>query len=138
MTRPAPPPEAVLIEAARKRVGVAVRKIAPEAGITEARWRQLVKGYASAGRGQTVSTRAPADTLARMARAVGVTAEQLHEVDRDDAADILRNVGAVRQGDPIEEDDLRFMRPEGISDEEWARRKAKLAGYWDALLDEKG
>ncbi|MGJ5693015.1 hypothetical protein ACM6RM_07560, partial [Streptomyces pratensis] len=88
-TRPEPPPEAALIRAAAKRNRISGRKAASLAGISDARWRQIVTGYQSVG-GTFVPVKAPADTLARMAQAVGVSAEELAAADREDAADELR------------------------------------------------
>jgi hypothetical protein len=70
---------------------LAVREAARRAGHGEARWRQITQGYQSVS-GQYVPVRAPAETIARMARVVGVTPEQLEEVGRTDAADELRNL----------------------------------------------
>lgn len=62
------------------------------AGISSTRWRHIVNGYQPHGAGQNLAVIAPAATLARMARAVGVTPEQLAEVGRADAADELRTM----------------------------------------------
>lgn len=91
-TRPEPPREAALIEAARRRARLTVRKAASEAGIGDARWRQITSGYQSIGGGEYKRVTAPADTLARMAQAVGATPDQLRRVDRDDAARSLEEI----------------------------------------------
>lgn len=39
-------------------------------------------------------------------------------------------------GDQVVTDELRFRRPEGISDEEWARIRATGQGYLDALIEQ--
>lgn len=87
------PPEGELIyrlrQANRPRVGV--RTIAPEAGISEGRWRQIESGYQSIS-GQKIPVTAPADTLARMAAAVGGTPDDLDGAGRPDAADELRKL----------------------------------------------
>lgn len=57
--------------------------------MSDSRWRQIIKGYRQETKDVRVPVRAPADTLARMARAVGATAEQLREAGRSDAADEL-------------------------------------------------
>lgn len=93
-TRPEPPPEAALIRAAAKRNRISGRKAASLAGISDARWRQIVTGYQSVG-GTFVPVKAPADTLARMAQAVGVSAEELAAADREDAADELRELSTA-------------------------------------------
>lgn len=95
-----PPPEAVLVEVARKalpRSHSAVSKVAKLAGISESRWRQIAKGYQQATKDTRVPVRAPADTLARMAKAVGIAPEQLLEVGREDAAEELVRQMTVRE-----------------------------------------
>jgi transcriptional regulator with XRE-family HTH domain len=85
---PEPPPYGALIEAARERAGLSKREAARRVGISEAWWRYLVRGY------QKVpgDTAAPADTIARMARGVGVTPELLESGGQHpDAAAILRD-----------------------------------------------
>lgn len=86
--RPDPTPEGALIARAVRQRHISARKIAPAAGITEARWRQIVNGYQSVG-GQYIRVVAPAATLAKMARAVGITSDQLTDVGREDAAAVL-------------------------------------------------
>src|SRR5699024_2349066 len=83
-----PPPEAVLIEQARTdvRPRLSVRAAAKRADISESRWRQIAKGVQAVTADTSVPVVAPADTLARMALAVGVTTAQLREVGRADAA----------------------------------------------------
>jgi len=85
-TDPQPPPEAELIRTARTSPPlVKIRRAADLAGISEGRWRQLENGgWKRRGRWETEV--APADTLARMARAVGVTPAQLTAAGRPDAA----------------------------------------------------
>lgn len=96
MNPPKPPPEAVLI--ATKRDGavprLSMREAARLAGISATRWRQLETGIFSA-RGTDYPERAPAETLARMAQAVGATPEELRTAGRDDAAVILVKILAV-------------------------------------------
>ncbi|MFT4126253.1 MAG: hypothetical protein QM662_08490 [Gordonia sp. (in: high G+C Gram-positive bacteria)] len=82
------PSEAELIERLRTqaRPKLPVREAARRASISEGRWRQVIKGYRQETKDVRVPVRAPADTLARMARVVGATPQQLREVGRDDAA----------------------------------------------------
>lgn len=84
-----------LIESLRKglRPALSVRKAAEAASISEGRWRSLAKGTHQVSKGTAVPTRAPADTLARMARVVGATPDQLREVGREDAAGELEVMG---------------------------------------------
>lgn len=91
-TRPEPPREAALIEAARKRERLTIRKAAAQAGMGEARWRQITSGYVSMGGGTYKPVAAPADTLARMAQTVRVTPDQLRAVGRADAAQALEEI----------------------------------------------
>lgn len=94
--RPAPPPEGALIAQALEnlRPKLSVRAAAPRAGIGEARWRQIVKGYTTVS-GTNVPVHGPAETVARMAQVVGVTPEQLAEAGREDAAEELRRLPAL-------------------------------------------
>lgn len=83
-------PEGRLIEEARKkRAHISQNEAARRAEMSGTRWRQIVRGNASVGDGITISVRAPADTLARMAKVVDVTAEELKQIGREDAADEL-------------------------------------------------
>lgn len=86
------PPEGEIIEAARRRHRLSQNKAATKAGISGTRWRQVVKGVASGGKGVVLPTRGNAETVAHMAHAVGVSPDQLAEADRDDAADVLRGL----------------------------------------------
>ncbi len=63
------------------------------------------------GQGHYVPAIAPAGTLARMARAVGVTPDQLVEVGRADAAEELRYLGAMTEA-PLPRPDLPPLPPE--------------------------
>ncbi|MGY5033248.1 hypothetical protein ACWC9U_20615 [Streptomyces sp. 900116325] len=92
-SRPNPPLEAALIAAALKNARISARKAAGLAGLSDARWRQIVSGYQSVS-GSYVAVRAPADTLARMAQVVGVTPEELRNAGREDAAAELDELGA--------------------------------------------
>ncbi|MDX3239744.1 helix-turn-helix transcriptional regulator [Streptomyces sp. ME03-5709C] len=98
-TRPEPPPEAALIRRALKRSRLTGRSAAARAGLSDARWRQIVSGYQSVG-GSHHPVRAPAETLARMAQAVGVTAEELTTAGRPDAAAELAELERPAQSSP--------------------------------------
>lgn len=88
------PPEGVLIESKREDAGLSKREAARRAGISEGWWRTVVKGYQSLGHGSRGAVRdAPAKTIAKMAKAAGVTPEQLEtEGQRPDAAEVLRGM----------------------------------------------
>ncbi|MEH0579013.1 helix-turn-helix transcriptional regulator [Streptomyces sp. B21-108] len=85
---PAPPPEAVLIKEALRRVRLSGREAAKRAGMSETRWRQIVNGYQDVG-GVRIAVSAPDETLTRMAQVVGLTSDQLRHADRATAAELL-------------------------------------------------
>lgn len=105
-------PEGELIAHAlqRREPKLSQRRAAEMAGMSEARWRQIVSGNMSAGGGNYVPVVAPADTLANMADVVGVTPEQLMDAGRGDAAQELHNLRRNRTvafpvgsaGDPVD------------------------------------
>lgn len=82
------------IEMARKRISppMSARRAAEIAGISEGRWRQIVKGYQAIGDGHRAPVEGPANTVARMARAVGLAPVDLELALRPDAAEELRNL----------------------------------------------
>lgn len=89
-------PEGRLIGEALRMKGISGRQAASEAGISDARWRQIVNGYMSAGGGQTVTVVGPDETIARMARVAGVTPNQLREAGRPEAADLLLTLAGMQ------------------------------------------
>jgi hypothetical protein len=91
-----PPPEGALITAALKRRRLSARAAAPQAGISETRWRQITSGYQTVS-GQRIPVRAPDDTIARMAQVAGVTPEELINVGRVEAAEELRNLPSLEE-----------------------------------------
>lgn len=95
--RPEPTPEGALIRRAMIRKGVNAPDVADQAGITAGRWRHIVNGAQPLGGGKYNRVVAPAATLARMARAVDVTPEQLEQAGRRDAAEVLRDLLASQQ-----------------------------------------
>ena len=102
---PAQPPEGALIESARERrvPRLSIREIAKLAGISEARWRQIEKGYSTPRKDFHVPVTAPADTLGRMAHAAIVDPKELREVGRQDAANWLDEMlGASADSPPVE------------------------------------
>ena len=81
------PPYGVLIEAAREDAGLSRREAARRAGISDSWWRYVAAGWQN---GPLTGT---ADTVAAMARAVGVAPDDLEgEGGRPDAARILRRL----------------------------------------------
>jgi hypothetical protein len=107
--RPEQRPEGKLIGEAAARQNLSIRKAAERAGLSYGRWRQVVAGYQNVSPGSYAAVKAPARTLARMARAVGITAEQMaNEGGRPDAAEfMLREVPPpqpAREDSPLSED----------------------------------
>lgn len=90
-----PPPEGQVIEEAREKRRLSQNKAAEQAGLSGTRWRQIVTGVASGGKGIQIPVHGRAETVARMAQVVGVAPEQLAEVGRDDAAEVLRTLAAT-------------------------------------------
>lgn len=103
METPDQPAEARLIDDAQKSAipALSMRKAADIAGISDGRWRQIVKGYQGTGTGR-IPVVAPDETLARMALAVGVTAPQLAEAGRPGAAEVLQRLLAASELPDVE------------------------------------
>lgn len=99
-----PPPEGRIIEDARERRRLSQNKAADRAGLSGTRWRQIVTGVASGGKGIQIPVHGRAETLARMAQVVGVTPEQLADAGREDAAEELRELAPPegRKRSPVE------------------------------------
>jgi transcriptional regulator with XRE-family HTH domain len=68
------------------------RQAAAKAGISPSQWSDIERGHKQAGSSVTVPVLATAETLARMARIVGATADDLVAAGREDAARELRNL----------------------------------------------
>ncbi|WP_114202352.1 hypothetical protein [Janibacter anophelis] len=82
-------PEGRLIEEELKATGRSVRSIAPKVGVSDTRLRHIINGYQPAGAGQVIEVKAPAETLARLAIAVGLADIQMTWAGRDDAAQLM-------------------------------------------------
>lgn len=90
---PEPPAYGLLIEDAREKLGLSVREAARRAGISDAWWRYVVRGYQNLSGGGYGQMRGPADTVAAMARVVELSPERLEsEGQRPDAAAKLRKI----------------------------------------------
>jgi hypothetical protein len=85
--------EGSLIETAANATGLSVKKLAANAGISDTRWRHIVRGWQPAQGGGQNPVVAPALTLAKMAFTVGVSPDQLTQAGREDAADLLARLG---------------------------------------------
>ncbi len=99
-TRPEQPPEGRLIADAADRLDLSIREAARRAGISYGRWRQIVMGYQNVSPGSYAAVHAPAKTVAKMARVVGVTPAQLTEAGREDAAAILAELTVPEPATP--------------------------------------
>ncbi|BBA98537.1 hypothetical protein RVR_4754 [Actinacidiphila reveromycinica] len=105
-----PPPEGLLLIAARARQGCSGRDVAQRTALSaailrklgssprkstlsESYWRSVAGGYQWVGR-KKVPARPSARGVARYAHALGVTAEQLTTAGRADAAQLLRTIAA--------------------------------------------
>jgi hypothetical protein len=84
-------PEGVLLQHALEHDGRSIRAVAPLAGTSDTRWRQIIKGSMTVG-GHATPVIAPARTLARMALVIGISPVQLRDAGRGDAADILERL----------------------------------------------
>jgi transcriptional regulator with XRE-family HTH domain len=89
---PVPPQESALIEGARSDARISVREAARRAGISEGWWRQIAKGFQTLSGGASGPVRGPDETIARMAKSVGVTPDQLTGAGRDGAARELEEI----------------------------------------------
>jgi transcriptional regulator with XRE-family HTH domain len=92
-----PPPEARLIRRTREAAAppLSRRQAAARAGISPSQWSDVERGSKRAGSGIVIPVQATAETLAKMAAAVGATVDELAAAGRDDAADRVRS--ATRQ-----------------------------------------
>lgn len=100
MERPPARPEGSLIRRAREAAGLSIPEAVRRSGVSKARWSQVETGYETRD-GTLRVVQARAGTLARMANAVGVTAERLEtEGARPDAAEILREISRRQNAMP--------------------------------------
>ncbi|MBO9523147.1 MAG: hypothetical protein J7518_16565 [Nocardioidaceae bacterium] len=86
-------PDGALIE--RAMAGppkVSARELGRRIGMSDARVRQIINGYSSQG-GQVLTVHGPATTVARIALTLGITAQELRDVGRADAAEALVRIG---------------------------------------------
>lgn len=105
MTEPQNPSLEDVFDRALQLSGLSQNAAAKAAGITGPRWRQIVSGVEKKG-GMQVPTRGPAETLARMASVVGVSAATLRRLGRPDAALALNRSVVSQQADDSEASDL--------------------------------
>lgn len=108
---------------------LSTREAARRAGMSDTRWRQIVRGWQKVGDEVYVPVRAPAKTIVRMARVVGADPLDLEHLGRTDAAVLMADQGApVGAGvDPELLEELAGARPEEIE-----KVKAYLRGIKDS------
>ena len=83
------PPEALLIARMREKAPrISMAEAARRSGISPTRWRQIENGFRPF-RGVRYPEIGPAQTIAKMAAAVGISPKELAEAGRPDAADEL-------------------------------------------------
>jgi hypothetical protein len=104
--RPSPPPWGVLLTNALAVAQLSAREASRRAGISEGRWRQIASGYQVVSAGVYAPVHGPAQTLAKMAAVAGVTAAQLTDAGRPDAAKAL----ASQESDASHEQMLQRVR----------------------------
>jgi len=92
------PRDAELIRRCREAANPTMsrRQAAAKAGISPSQWSDVERGHKKAGSGVVVPVQATAQTLARMARAVGTSPDDLAAAGRDDAARYLRDLDQDR------------------------------------------
>ena len=83
-----PPAETELIRQRREAADppMSRRRAAAKAGISPSQWSDIERGHKQAGSGVTVPVQATAETLARMARTIGMSPEELAAAGRQDNA----------------------------------------------------
>lgn len=86
---------------------MSARRAADLMEMSDTRLRHIINGYQPAGRGQRIAVVAPAETLARIARILEVTPEQLEAAGRPDAArELMATLMAGFVSDHRDEGDL--------------------------------
>lgn len=82
-------PEGRLLERKLAQSRRSARDLAAEVELSDSRIRHIIKGYQPVGGGQKVRVTGPADTLARIGQALGVTPDEFDQAGRSDAAHAL-------------------------------------------------
>jgi CO/xanthine dehydrogenase Mo-binding subunit len=113
--------------------GLTVTEVAAESKIVKAsRWGQVENGYVMKS-GRPTPTSATDMLLAHMARAVGVSPEELRETGRGEAATILDRMGQQRDTPDPEEDHLDRLYAEWKADLAW---RPVLRGFLESKPDQ--
>lgn len=142
MTAHAQPPEARLIREKREQIVPALSMTRAAAAATAdglgnfsaTLWTSIENGYQQTSQGAVPYSGTP-DRVARMARVVGVTARELEQAGRKDAARTLAKLPAPRQRDAraslaerVERlEHMLGVRLEGTEDEEGEHRERRRA-----------
>lgn len=141
MPRDLPPTtrEGALLRKARQRLSpkVSIATAAKRAGVSAENWGHVERGYQSMGRNQAPRiVIPPADTLAHMAHAVSVSPDELLDIDRPDAAELLSDILGRRPAGvrtlerPLQAENTRTAAPARWLAAEMERRGQSL----DAVL----
>jgi hypothetical protein len=143
-------PEGQLIRRVREaiRPRLSIPDAAQKAHVGEATWGNTERGYRPVGKGQPPVPFSPSKKiLAHMAYALGIAPAELDRVDRQDAADVLREMQGPDSGDhevvevEVERGVMLVTVPPHLSEEdrEQVRRQAEeLAKYLDRRSQEGG
>lgn len=130
-----PPAEARLIRRNRQARGLSVPAAAAATGgmVSAPRWTQIEQGF-MIRRGVRVPTRAGDGVLAHMADAVGVTPEQLQELGRGEAAEILRAIQRPRPPRGPQPPDLAAIASYFTDERIPAKQRQRVAARFLALM----
>lgn len=144
---PKPTKEGALIRRVREsiRPRLSVPAAAKRAGISDVTWGNVERGYKSGGRGKPpVPVRGSKQLIAHMAYEIGIKPGDLEEIDRADAAEVLREM----QGPELDVTEIKVDRgtmlvgvPPTLPDEdrEFVKQQAEeLAAMLDRRRRESG
>lgn len=136
------PPEAVLIEEARRKIGLTQAEAAAAMNISTARWKELIAGY-RVEHGREVDRRGKAETYARMAEVVGlaasafrrvrpeITLEMMRRADpRTPEGRLLAHLVALRAqyGDDVFAEAVAMLAPQTMDDQEPRSSTTRMEG----------
>ncbi len=148
MARDLPPtPEGALIRRVRQsaRPRLSIPAAAKRAGMSEETWGHLERGYKPGAKGQGPTTFSASDQMvAHAAYAIGVTPEDLEQVDRPGAAEVLRTMRGPELEvveTPVDDGVMLVAVPPRLpdADREKVKKMAEdLAAYLDELRHDRG
>lgn len=105
--QPPQPPEGRMLEEGLRTRGWSVRAAAQRSGISESRWRQVIRGSQTRKNGTYLPVSAPPVTVARMALALDLAPHCLREAARPDAARVLQYL--LEHGDTREDEVAKIV-----------------------------